>query len=265
MRLVDRFDAFLIDIDGTVVSGEKPVAKSKNSLRKLRKTGKPFLFVTNNARLTPAKWATRLEKTGIEAKPDEVVTSANSTADFIKRKYKNPELKKAFVSGSVALVSEVKKTGIKLIKPDEVCGGCDLVIIGGHPGFGYADIATAGTAIINGAEFIATNSNFVYPAGDGRFMPATGALAAAIEKVSGKRPVITGKPHRGIFRMCLEILGVPADKMAVVGDSLKTDIKGGKQAGVKTVLTLTGISSREDAGKFRYKPDYVIGDLSGLF
>ena len=265
MRLVDRFDAFLIDIDGTVVSGDKPVAKSKTALQKLRKMGKPFLFVTNNARLTPAKWANRLTKAGIEAKSNEIVTSANSTADFIRRKFKNPQSTKAFVSGSVALVSEIKKTGIKLINSDEVCGGCDVVIIGGHPGFGYADIAAAGMAIINGAEFIATNSNFVYPAGDGRFMPATGALVAAIEKVSRKKPVITGKPHRGIFRMCLDILGVPANKTAVIGDSLKTDVKGGKRAGVKTVLTLTGISSRENVKKFRYKPDYVIGDLSGLF
>ncbi len=265
MRTVEKFDAFLIDIDGTVVSGDKPVSKSVSSLRKLRKAGKPFLFVTNNTRFTAAGWAALLAETGIEAGAKEIVTSADSTALFIRRKFKNRESKKAFVSGSPALRSGIRKTGIQIIKADEVSGGCDIVVVGGHTKFGYSDIAAAGIAIRNGAEFLATNSNFVYPAENGRLMPATGALAAAIEKVSGRKAVVTGKPHGGIFKMCLSILATPAERTAVIGDSLKTDIKGGAKAGMKTVLTLTGISSREDMEKSRYKPDYVIGDLSELF
>ncbi len=265
MRLVDRFDAFIIDIDGTVLSGAKPVRKAAVTLRKLRKTGKPLLFATNNARLRAAKWAARLTGAGIEARAKEIVTSANSTAVFISGKFKNPGSKKAFVSGSPALFSEIAKTGIQIVKADKVSDGCDIVILGGYQKFCYSDIAAATVAIRNGADFLATNSNFVYPADNGEFMPATGALAASIEKASGKKPTITGKPDYGIFKLCLRTLGTPADKTAVVGDSLKTDIKGGKQAGMKTILTLTGISSREDAKKFRHKPDYVIKDLSGLF
>ncbi len=265
LRLVDKFDAFVIDLDGTVVSGPTPVKGVAGALKKLRKTGKPFLFATNNSRLTPAGWAKRLKETGIEARAGEIVTSAGSTARFITRKFKNPESKKAFVSASRALVSEIKKTGIRIVGADEAARGCDVVIIGGYTGFGYQDIAAAGTAIIKGADFLATNSNFVYPARDGRFMPATGALTAAIEKVARKKPVITGKPHPDIFRICREILRVAAGRTAVIGDSLKTDIKGGKNAGMKTVLTLTGISSRADAKKSRHKPDYIIKDMSELF
>lgn len=264
MRLIDKFDAFIIDLDGTTVSGPKPVRGAAAALKKLRKTAKPFLFATNNARLTPAGWAKRLKDTGIEARANEIVTSAISTARFITRKFKNPKSKKAFVSASRSLVSEIEKTEIRIIGADEAVLGCDVVIIGGHAEFGYADIAAAGTAIINGADFLATNSNFVYPARNGRFMPATGALAAAIEKVSRKKPVITGKPHSGIFKICREILGTPASATAVIGDSLETDIKGGKNARMKTVLTLTGISSLPDVKKSRLKPDYVIKDLSEL-
>ncbi len=265
MRLFEKFDAFLIDIDGTVVSGTKPAPKAASSVARLRKTGKPFLFVTNNARFTPRGWAKRLQKTGFPARAEEIVTSADSTALFIRRKFKNPESTKAFVSGGAPLLSEIAKTGVSIIKESEVSGGCDVVIIGGHPGFNYNHIAAAGIAIRNGALFLATNSNFVYPAEDGSFMPATGALAASIEKVSRKKPVITGKPHPGIFRMCLKTLGTPPQKTAIIGDSLKTDIRGGKNAGIKTVLTLTGISSRTEAEKSLHKPDHVINDLSELF
>ena len=260
MKLIDRFDAFLADIDGTVVSGPKPVARAVAALRRIRKTGKPLLFVTNNARRTPFRWAQYLEKMGIEARADEVVTSALSTALYIKRR----SFKRVFVSGSAALRSEIRKTGVTLIKPEEVGGGCDAAVIGGHPGFGYADIAAAGSAVRNGAAFIATNSNPVYPSGDG-YMPATGALTAAVEKVSGTKPVITGKPHPDIFKMCLKILGTAPERTAVIGDSLKTDIAGGRKAGIKTVLALTGISSRADAKKSRNKPDYIIKDMSELF
>ena len=266
MRIVDRFDAFLIDIDGTVEEGAAPVARAVASLKKLKKTGKPFLFLTNNARLSPGGWAKKFRERGIDGvRAGDVVTSATSTARFIERRFKDPCSKRAFVAGSSALVSEIRKTGISLIKHGEVSCGCDVVIVGGHKGFNYSDIAAAGTAVRNGAVFLATNSNFVYPAGNGEFMPATGALAAAVEKVSRKRPVITGKPHPGIFKMCMKILGTGTERTAVIGDSLKTDIKGGKRAGIKTVLTLTGISSRADIQKSRHKPDYVIEDLSGLF
>lgn len=265
MRLVDRFDAFLLDVDGTVISGGKPAAKAVSSLRRLRKTGKPFLFVTNNARRSPGRWAGHLVKAGIAARAGQVVTSARSTALYLNRKFGDCRSKKAFVSGAPALVSEVKKTGIRIIKAGEVSAGCDIVIIGGHPEFGYADIAAASTAVRNGADFLATNSNFVYPAADGGLMPATGTFVAAIEKASGGKATITGKPSRGIFKLCLDMLGTPADATAIIGDGMKTDIKGGAEAGLKTILTLTGISSREDVKKSRRKPDYVIKDLSELF
>lgn len=265
MRIVDRFDAFLADIDGTAVSGEKPVARAAAALKKLRNTGKPLLFVTNNARQSPAVWAKHLEKMGIAARPDEIITSATSTAFHIRRRFKNCGDARVFVSGSAALRSEIRKTGVRIVNHKEAAAGCDAVVIGGHEGFSYADIDTAGRAVRNGAVFIATNSNFVYPSGDGGFKPATGALAASVEKVAGKKPVITGKPHPDIFRICLKILGSPPERTAVIGDSMKTDIKGGRRAGVGTVLTLTGISSRKDLKKFSYGPDYVIEDLSGLF
>ena len=268
MRIVDRFDAFLADIDGTVASGDKPVARAVAALRKLRKTGKPLLFVTNNARRSPREWAKRLEKMGIAARPGEVVTSAVSTAFYIRRKFKpetNPGKTTVFVSGSAALRSEIRKTGVKTVSREEATEGCDAVVIGAHPGFGYADIAVAGRAVRNGAVFIATNSNFVYPSGGGEYMPATGALAAAVEKVSGKKPLVTGKPHPAIFEICLKTLGVSPERVAVIGDSLKTDIKGGNRAGAGTVLVLTGITVRGDVKKSGYKPDYVIEDLSGLF
>lgn len=265
MRLVENFDAFLIDIDGTVISGGKPVFKSAASLRKIRKAEKPFLFVTNNTHRTQNKLAEFLTAIGIQTHARDIITSANSTALFIRQKFKNPESKKAFVSGSPALRSEIRKTGIQIIKTDEVSRGCDIAVIGGYKKFSYADIAAAYAAIRNGAAFLATNPNLVYPAENGELMPATGALAAPIEKASGKKPTITGKPSRGIFQLCLEILRTAPEKTAVVGDSLKTDIKGGSGAGLKTILTLTGISSREDAKKSRHKPDYVIKNLSELF
>lgn len=264
-RIVDRFDAFLADIDGTVASGKKPAVRAVAALERLRKTGKPLLFVTNNARRSPSVWAKHLEKMGIAARPREVVTSAVSTAAYIRRMFKSTADARVFVSGSAALRSEIRKTGVRMVSHKEAARGCDAAVIGGHGGFCYEDIATAGRAVRNGAAFIITNSNFVYPAGDGEYMPATGALAAAVEKVAGKKPVITGKPHPGIFNICLKILGAPPERTAVIGDSMKTDIRGGLRAGVGTVLTLTGISKREDLKRFKYKPDYVIEDLSGLF
>jgi len=263
-KIVDIIDHFLIDLDGIVYIDSKLVKGSKSSLRKLRKLNKTIKFITNDPRKSTTQYVKKLNNLGIDARKDEVVTSSSAIAFHIKNNFSNLNYKTAYVIGSLNLKNEIKNLGITLLKGDDA-KNASFVIFGGHPKFHYNEIKTACLAIMNGAKFFATSRDPSYPSEEGH-LPATGALLSSVEIASNTKAIVAGKPEGPIFELALsEGKEFPMNRIAIIGDRLNTDILGGKKAGIKTILSLSGSTNKKELETSTIKPDFVIDDLRGLF
>ncbi|MGH7885421.1 MAG: HAD-IIA family hydrolase [Thermodesulfobacteriota bacterium] len=259
MNFIKCFDHFIFDLDGVVYNGAKPTKKSPQVLKKLRILGKKISFITNNPTRSPSEYVKKLNSMGIFSSKEEFITSPMAVGEYLITKHRKLKEKTAFVIGSSYLKSEVKKTGIQTLNGEKAYTS-DFVILGGHSDFNYEEIKTASISIRNGAKFIATNKDSFYPS-DSIFYPATGALLASVEVSSGTKAVTVGKPESYIFNL-LKIRA--SEKILLIGDSLTTDILGGKKAGFATALTLTGLTKKDEIKKSKINPDYIIQDLSFL-
>ncbi|MYG83453.1 MAG: HAD-IIA family hydrolase [Candidatus Dadabacteria bacterium] len=262
MDFENSFDYFVFDLDGVIYAGEKAIGNSPRVLKTLRKNKKEIRFITNNPSRSPSEYAKKLRKLGIESHSSEFVTSPMATVSLIKEKLPSEKWNTVFIAGSDYLKNEVTQPGlVELYGEDSL--DADLVVMGSHPRFNLEEIKTASIAIGNGAGFIGTNGDYFYPCEHGR-APATGALLASVEAASGKKALTAGKPQRYMFDL-LEQSGVaPTKKTLLVGDSLRTDVAGGKKAGYSTALVLSGVTKKTDLGSNETTPDFILENVSFL-
>lgn len=260
MAIADRFEGFVLDLDGVVWLGDRLLPRAPETIGELRRRGKRLLFVTNDPRSSPQEYAARLTEQGIPSAREEVLTSGAATAEVAARATGGGS--RAFVVGSPALKREVQAAGLVVVD-GEAGRGAEVVIVGGHDGFDYQELRIAAGAAREGARLYATGRDATFPMPDGPW-PATGALVAAIETASGARAMAIGKPEPHLFEVARERLGLPAERIAVVGDTPGSDVLGGRRAGMATVLVLTGNATRGDLGTLPDPPDAIIDDLTGL-
>ena len=260
MFIADLFDNFLIDLDGVVYIGNSPINGSAETITELREMGKKVVFITNDPRNSPKGYSEKLSSMGILTLPSEVITSSTAIKHYIRERC-DVRGTTAFVVGTKELKEELKQIGIKLLTGEDG-KSADLVIVGGHAEFDYAEMKTATIAVRSGAGFISSNRDPVFPTKEG-LVPATGAILASIEVASGKKSISVGKPERVIFDVAMSTLPEGGETV-VVGDRLDADIMGGKNANLSTILVLTGSTLHQELQDSQIKPDYVIGDLSEL-
>ncbi len=246
----------VLDLDGVVYRGETPLPGAQEFLAHLRRRPLPFVFATNNATRTPEQYAERLHRMGVAVSPEQIVTSALVTAEYLRAR--TPRGTPVYAVGGEGLCKALESAGMVLCEdPDAVA----FVVVGLDVAFTYAKLRAACRAIRNGAEFVATNRDPVLPVGE-ELWPGAGALVAAIEVASGRTPVVLGKPEPPLLEAALRRLGVPAGEALMIGDQLGTDIAGGVRLGMRTVLVLSGVS-REEQGE-QVVPDLVVQDLREL-
>lgn len=271
MALADRFDGFLIDLDGVVWIGREPVPGSVEALRGLLAAGKRLVFVTNNPGRLPSTYAERLRELGVEVGEEQIVTAGMVVARLAGAAAGPGG--SAFVIGRAALREMVAATGTRLLEGEEA-QEADVVVVSGHRGFDYEELLTAKFALDRGAKLFATSHDPTMPFPGGE-LPGTGAVLAAVEVASGRQAEIAGKPERHLFEMALEVIRgsfvtqeatkEPRDgRVAMVGDRVSSDIEGGRRAGLATVLVLSGTTAREEAEVADPAPDFVLDDLAGL-
>ncbi|HEX7278848.1 MAG TPA: HAD-IIA family hydrolase [Solirubrobacterales bacterium] len=258
MPLADRFDGLLVDLDGVVWIGREPVPGSPETLRALLGAGKRIVFVTNNPSRRPAAYAERLRELGVEVGEEQIVT-AGMVAARLAGEAAGPG-GSAFVISAAALKEMVAATSTRVLEGEEG-READVVVVSGHRGFDYGELLTAKRALDRGAALFATSHDPTMPFPGGE-VPGTGAVLAAVETASGRRAEIAGKPERHLFEMAIEAAG--GGRLAMVGDRVSSDVAGGRDAGLETILVLSGTTSREQAEAAEPAPDHVLGDLSGL-
>ncbi len=259
MAHVDEFDGFLVDLDGVVWVGRELVPGAVEALQGLSALGKEVVFVTNNPAKPPSTYVERLRDAGVPVADGRVVTAGVATAGLAAERVGTGA--SAFVIGAPAFHDSVAAAGLKTLE-GEAGREADAVIVSGHRGFDYEELLTATLALESGAALFATSRDPTLPMPDGAW-PGTGSILAAVETASGKRAEIGGKPEHHLFDQARALIG-DAERVAMVGDRVASDIAGGHRAGLATILVLSGATSREEAAVADPAPDLIADDLAAL-
>lgn len=259
MALADEFDGLLVDLDGVVWVGREMVPGAVEALRELLAKGKEVVFVTNNSVKQSFEYAERLRKAGIETADDRVLTGGAVTARLAAERVGAGGT--AFVIGAPGFKQTVAAAGLELLD-GEAAQSADAVIVSAHREFDYAELLTATRALQAGAALFGTSRDPTLPMPGGAW-PGTGATLAAVETASGKHAETGGKPEPPLFDQARALIP-NAQRVAIVGDRIASDIEGGRRAGLMTVLVLTGATTRAEAGAAAPRPDHVVDDLPAL-
>jgi glycerol 3-phosphatase-2 len=253
------FDGLIVDLDGVVWVDQRAVPGSVGAIAELRARGVKLIFMTNDPTGSRAWFAERLRLLGVPADSNEIVTSGSALASFLR--LEEPLGVSAFVIGSRSLKQELAQAEISIL--DKATGrDAAIVVVGAHSGFNYDELRIATQALRGGARLYGAGRDATFPKSDGPW-PGTGAVLVAVEVGGGKKATVVGKPEPHIFRVAQSLLA-GCNRIAAVGDNLASDVLGGRLAGLRTILVLTGTSGLDDLASAEVTPDFVFADLAAL-
>ena len=244
-----------MDMDGVLVREDHAIPGADRFIARLRELGTPFLVLTNNSIYTQRDLAARLRANGIDVPEEAIWTSALATARFLESQRPQGS---AFVIGEAGLTTALHDAGYTLTERSP-----DYVVLGETRTYSFERISRAIRLIVAGARFIATNPDATGPSTDGP-LPATGSVAALISRASGVEPYFVGKPNPLMMRSALNAIDAHSETAAMIGDRMDTDIVSGLEAGMETILVLTGITTREDAEMHPYRASRVVESIADL-
>jgi NagD protein len=245
----------MTDMDGVLVHEGTLIPGADAFLDKLRASGTPFLVLTNNSTYTPRDLRYRLLTTGLDIPVESIWTSALATATFLNDQRPDGS---AFVIGEAGLTTALHEIGYVLTS-----SAPDYVVLGETRTYSFEAVTTAIRLILDGARFVATNPDPTGPSNDG-VLPATGSVAALISRATGVEPYFVGKPNPLMMRAALNRLEAHSETTVMIGDRMDTDIVAGLEAGMRTVLVLTGITAREDVDRFPFRPSRIVSSIAEL-
>ncbi|MBD3146653.1 HAD-IIA family hydrolase [Microbispora bryophytorum] len=248
-------ESWLSDMDGVLVHEGQPVPGADEFIRRLKESGKRFLVLTNNSIYTPRDLSVRLRAAGLEVPPEAIWTSALATAKFLADQ--RPE-GSAYVIGEAGLTTALHEAGYVLTDLDP-----DYVVLGETRTYSFTSITRAIRLIDNGARFIATNPDPVGPSNEGS-LPACGAVAAMITKATGVEPYFVGKPNPMMMRSALNQIDAHSETTAMIGDRMDTDVVCGIEAGLHTILVLTGVTQKDQIDRYPFRPTQVVNSVADL-
>jgi len=248
-------ECWLTDMDGVLVHEGQALPGAAAFLARLIERERRFLVLTNNSIFTPRDLAARLAHSGLHVPEGSIWTSALATADFLASQQPNGS---AFVIGEAGLTTALHEVGYTLTETDP-----DYVVLGETRSVSFTAITKAVRLVLGGARFIATNPDVTSPSAEGP-LPATGSVAAMITKATGVQPYFVGKPNPMMMRSALNQIGAHSNSAAMIGDRMDTDVLCGLEAGLHTILVLTGIATKADVERFPYRPSRVVNSVADL-
>lgn len=260
-ELLSKLQHLLIDMDGVLWRGAEPVAGLADFFASLRRRRIGFVLLTNNASKTPAHYVERLTGYGIAVTPAEIITSAQATADYLAGQCAPGT--PVYVIGMAGLRQAMAERGFQLLDAAAEPGSVRYVVVGWDYHLNYEDLAQATLHIRAGAGFVGSNPDRTWPSERG-LLPGAGAILAALQAATDVEPTVVGKPSPLMFQIALRRLGAAASTVAMLGDRLETDILGGHDAGLTTILVLSGVTTPADLAASPFQPDLVFDDITAL-
>ena len=246
---------FLIDMDGVIYGNDTLIPGADTFIEKLQERNIPFLFMTNNSQRTPLDAVNKVAKMGIHITEQNVYTSAMATASFLS--FMKPQ-GSAYVLGEGGLITSLAREGYNLVNQRP-----DFVVVGEGRNFTLEMVNSAVDMILSGSRLIATNLD-PSPKKAGWTNLGIRAVVAMLEEATGKKAFSVGKPSPVMMRSARKYLGLEAKETVIIGDTMDTDILGGVQLGYTTILTLSGISTRECLEGYAFKPDIIVDSVMDL-
>lgn len=255
MAISDRYQGFVVDLDGVVFEGDEPLREAVGFLKRARRAKRPVVFATNNSTQTPNEWIERFQEAKVKVSPDHVVTSATATAALLSAE----PPPRCFVIGEPGLIAALLEAGIQIV---EEPGHADTVVVGWDGYLTYEKLAGAASAIRRGARFVGTNPDVVLPSPDGP-VPGNGATLAYLRAATNVAPEVVGKPQASLFELARERLDVDG-AVLVVGDQVETDLAAAAKMGWDTALALSGLSTWSSLIGCKHPPTWVVPHLGAL-
>ncbi len=251
--------AAVIDMDGVLWEGDRPMPGLVEFFDALRQRQIRFVLATNNASRTPEQYLAKLARMGVTATADEIFTSAMATAFYLSER--SPAGARLYVIGEDGLLRALGERGFTFCELYQ--NGADYVVVGMDHGLSWDKLATATLNIRAGAVFVGTNPDVTLPTEHG-ITHGNGAILAALQTATGVAPIVIGKPEPTMYQQALRRLGSDPALTVGIGDRLETDILGAVRAGLPSVLVLSGVSRREDLDTVAYRPTWVKADIQEI-
>ena len=251
----NRIQNFLCDMDGVLINDGSIVEGADQFLERLRSTDRGFLILTNNSLFTPGELRVQLSSLGLEVDESHLWTSALATAQFVNTQRPRGT---AFVIGQESVHLALADVGYR-----EDSTRPDYVVLGETWEYSYDDFAKAIRFINGGSHFVSTNPEPTGPSREGT-LPGCGAMAAVIESATGVTPYIVGKPNSMMIREGMNVLGASTHSTVMIGDRMETDVLAGADAGLSTILVLSGANDERDASRFPFRPSRVVDSVADL-
>jgi NagD protein len=252
---LEGINNYLMDMDGVILWGTRLIPGAAEFVQRLRSKGIPFLILTNNSLYTPRDLQVRLSYMGLDVPPAAIFTSALATAQFLHAQRPGG---RAYAIGESGLTTALHDTGYILTDQEP-----EYVVLGETTSYSFDRITRAIRFVTAGARFIATNPDVMGP-GEGGIVPATGAVAALISAATGVKPYFIGKPNPLMMRTALRTINAHSENSVMIGDRMDTDIVAGTESGLRTILVLTGVTTREQVERFPYRPTWIRESIADL-
>jgi NagD protein len=246
-------ECWLTDMDGVLVREEHALPGAAEFLARLVERDRRFLVLTNNSIYTPRDLSARLQHAGLLVPEEAIWTSALATATFLADQLPHGS---AYVIGEAGITTALHAVGYTLTDRAP-----DFVVLGETRTYSFEAITRAIRLVENGARFIATNPDVTGPSEEGP-LPATGSVAALITKATGRDPYFVGKPNPMMLRSALNKIEAHSENTVLVGDRMDTDVVAGIEAGLDTVLVLTGSTRMADVERFPWRPGRVLDSIA---
>lgn len=246
---------FICDMDGVIYHGNKILPGVIDFINWLQRTGKEFLFLTNNSGSTPKELQQKLDRMGLDVPEKHFYTSALATAAFLKEQSPGCSV---YAIGEAGLFNALYDAGITMndVNPD-------YVVMGEGKSYSLDSLTKATNLVLNGARLIGANSDVSGPIENG-ITPACRALVAPIEMATGTQAYFCGKPNPLMMRTGLKLLGCHSGEAVMVGDRMDTDVISGLESGMSTVLVLSGVSTMDTLKTYAYRPTVVLDGVGDI-
>jgi 4-nitrophenyl phosphatase len=247
-------------MDGVIWKADAPIGDLAAIFNRMRARGLKFVFATNNSTKTSEQYVARLQEFGVDVEPWQVVTSSQAAAHAMAQTF--PPGTKVFMIGEDGLRIPLEERGFEILSEEEA-PEAQAVVVGLDRAVNFEKMVEATLLVRSGAPFYATNTDKTFPTPRGQ-IPGAGAWIAVITTATNVEPIVAGKPFPFLMELAMEKLGTTPQETLVIGDRLETDIAAGQGVGCPAALVLSGVSTREQAERWRPKIDFIVEDLATL-